>query len=101
MIAIDFLLNEDGDLDIQGGDFVTGESETQHVDDILIAAPGTFKNEPLVGVDLLNELNAPNGGEDINRVRKLIATQMELDGIGIVEMDFTSLEDFELKVERE
>lgn len=101
MIANDFLQDDDGDLSIQGGDFATGPSDTQHSSDILLAAPGTFKNEPLIGVDIVNELGAPAGAEDINRIRQLISENLALDGLEITDItDFTGLDDFELKVER-
>lgn len=98
--ATDFLLGDDDDLLIVGGDFAVGLSEEQHVNDILIDAPGSWKQEPTIGVDLINELNAPNGGEDINRIRKTINVNLSLDGVSIVDMNFKTLEDFELNVER-
>lgn len=100
MTAKDFILDDTGDLLIRNGDFVVDESDTQHLNDLLLAAPGTFKNEPLVGVDLLSELNSPAGPADINRVRKRIVTQLELDGLEITEMEFKSLTDFVINVER-
>lgn len=101
MEAKDFILDNNGDLLIKGGDFVVDLSDTQHVDDILIAAPGTFKNELLVGCDILTELNAPAGAADINRIRKRITTQLELDGLEITEMEIKSLADFNLSVIRQ
>lgn len=100
MEAKDFILDSNGDLLIKGGDFVVDFSDTQHVNDYLIAAPGTFKNEPLVGIDILSELNAPAGAADINRVRMKVTTQLEADGLEITELEFKSLEDFELSVIR-
>lgn len=45
----DVLLDENGDLLIENGDFSIGESDQQHVNCIFIAHPGHYKQFPLTG----------------------------------------------------
>jgi hypothetical protein len=45
----DILLDEDFDLKIENGDFVIAPSDQQHIQAIVIAHKGEFKEWPLVG----------------------------------------------------
>ena len=47
----DILLNEDNDLVIAGGDLAVGLSDEQHIQHILQAAPGHYKQWPLLGAN--------------------------------------------------
>ncbi len=55
----DFLLTEDNELTIQSGDLLVAESEYQHIKDILEAAPGHYKQYPLLGANIRNFQNGP------------------------------------------
>lgn len=45
----DLLLDENGDLAIENGDFVIGVSDQQHVEAVLLSNKGEYKEFPLVG----------------------------------------------------
>ncbi len=45
----DILLDKDNDLFVEQGDFVIGHSDMQHIDHIISAQPGEYKNFPLLG----------------------------------------------------
>lgn len=75
MARNDFLLNSEGDLDIQNGDFVTGAADDQHIGHILNATKGTYKQTPLLGVGIALELNGVLDGQ----LKRLIALQVEID----------------------
>lgn len=100
MEAKDFISDENGDLLIRDGDFVVDFSDAQHINDILISAPGTWKQHPLVGVDIVSELNAPGDGTNINAIRKRIQSQMEFDGLVVEEIKLNSLADFSIVANR-
>ncbi|MGC8825230.1 MAG: hypothetical protein ACP5PZ_11680 [Bacteroidales bacterium] len=51
-MAQDILLNDNYDLLITHGDLTIGNSDMQHVEAILLAYPGEFKNSPLTGVGI-------------------------------------------------
>jgi hypothetical protein len=72
----DILLDSDGDLQIQNGDFVIGKSDAQNALLILRAEKGTFKQFSLLGVGLVKYLNAPLD----STLRREIQLQMEADG---------------------
>jgi hypothetical protein len=82
MARNDFLLNEDGDLDIQNGDLVTGDANQQHISHILTATKGTYKQTPLLGVGISLELN----GELDIRLKRLITLQLEVDNYKILKV---------------
>lgn len=76
MARTDFLLDEDGDLKIVDGDFVTGDSDAQNVRLILIHTKGSFKQSPLLGVGLVAELNGLIDGS----VERRIMLNLQADG---------------------
>lgn len=80
MNVSDLLLNEDNDLDIQGGDFVVGESTQQHQQLILMANPGDFRAAPQVGVGIQQLIldDAPTAA-----IVSEIQAQMEADGMQV------------------
>lgn len=77
MAERDFLLGDDGDLQVRNGDFVTGESLTQEVALIMLTNKGEIRHDPLCGCDLLKMTNAR-----ITRARfeRLVRVQLERDG---------------------
>lgn len=83
----DILLGEDGDLLIRNGDFVVGESLTQEVGRILKLNQGELKNDPLLGVNMIELVNSQStaleietkvklhlkrDGKDFNEVKQLL-----------------------------
>ncbi len=74
-MAQDFILNAAGDLQISGGDFVVGSSDTQHVLDIIQSSIGSWKQFPLVGVGVMNYLKSQNG----QALGNVIKTQLQAD----------------------
>jgi hypothetical protein len=77
----DVLTNDSGDLVIENGDFVVDYSEEQHVQDILISAPGTWKQWPTVGVGIVMRQEKGYTREALDRLKKNIKLQLMADGI--------------------
>lgn len=50
----DILITNEGELKIENGDFVVENSTLQHQALILLANPGEFKEDPMVGVGIEN-----------------------------------------------
>jgi hypothetical protein len=84
MDAVDFIREADNEIKIANGDFVIGLSDEQHIEDLLIAAPGDVKQFPLVGVDISKAINGSVDGE----VRKEIRLQLVADGYDVTTIDF-------------
>lgn len=66
-----------GDLLIENGDFVIGLSDSQHVQDTIIADAGWWKQYPADGVGLLRYLNAASSYQPL---QKAIKQQLTIDG---------------------
>lgn len=77
MIAIDFLDDSDGDLKIENGDFIAGNSDNQHIADIIASFPGENKQFPLVGVGVMQYLNSTSRDQQLE---SSIKQQLESDG---------------------
>lgn len=79
MIAYDIRLDDDGDLYINTTtkDIELVPSDKRHVLDILSAAPGHFKEFPLVGWNPYKRLNARTSQVEINQSAK---QQLQSDG---------------------
>jgi phage baseplate assembly protein W len=80
MNSRDFLSDADGDILIEGGDFVVGDSDEQHVADILLSNKGDWRQNPAVGCNMVAFLKGNNSASLRERVRILIRTQLEYDG---------------------
>lgn len=81
---IDILLTEDNDIDLTGGDIALTEPTGQHKRDILLASQGDYKEAPLMGVGLIEHLNAESDGSPLREV----AEAMRRDGITIKKVAF-------------
>lgn len=77
MVAKDFLQDSSGDLDFLNGDFFIGESDKQHIADIVYSGPNWYKEFPQVGVNILTYLSGANVGPALTRNGQL---QLQADG---------------------
>lgn len=68
---------EQDDLAIDGGDFLVGTSDPQHVYHILLNSQGSYKQYPLTGVGKPRIINGTFDGA----LRREIQLQLESDGI--------------------
>ena len=75
----DFILDENGDLKIENGDFVIGDATLQNQDAILEFQKGELKEYPEVGVGLANALLDENPRNIITQIRR----QFRYDGLEI------------------
>lgn len=75
----DIKYDEHGDINLSTGDIVYTESTAQHQYDLLMAAPGDYKQSPLSGVDSGNDVNDNEPTMFLRSVRK----QMQSDGMNV------------------
>jgi hypothetical protein len=77
MKVLDILLNDDFDLDFQGGDVVVGEGTRQSQALILLSEPGEWRENPPVGAGIRNLVldDAPTAA-----ITSEIQAQLEADG---------------------
>jgi hypothetical protein len=73
---IDIKQTDDGDLDLTSGDIEWVEPTGQHQRDILVAAPGDYKENPPMGVDSVRYILDVDPAEYLRRIRK----QLSADG---------------------
>lgn len=79
ILVKDILTDDSGDLIIENGDFKVDYSDYQHIRDTTIAAPGHYKQWPLHGVNVRNEVNGVIDGE----FRKRERMHLESDGYNV------------------
>lgn len=80
---IDFLFRDD--LIVSNGDFSIGESDNQHVRDILLASKGEFKSSPEVGVGLESMLSTDEPNEFLIEAKR----NLQYDGMSVQNISFT------------
>ena len=56
----DILLDSNNDLQLYNGDFVIDNSDQQHVEHIVHAQKGEYKNSPITGFGVVNYLKKTN-----------------------------------------
>ncbi len=79
-MAKDILIGLDEDLSILSGDLDVGYSDEQHIEDILTASKGEYKQSPLVGVSIADYLMSPMASTNIAKLEREILLQLESDG---------------------
>jgi hypothetical protein len=89
---IDFLLDENGDLKFDNGDFATGYSDEQHQQNIMLANKGEFKESPELGVGLVAMLGDDLYTEFLIEAKK----NLQYDGMTINNIKF--MEDGKIEV---
>lgn len=57
-----------------------GESSEQHVEHLLLAQQGEYKQSPLTGIGILNYINAPMDTKRRGELERNIQLQLEADG---------------------
>ncbi len=91
----DFKLNTSRDLQIKDGDFVTGNTDQQNIELLLLSHKGAFKEHPILGVGITDYLKSP---EIISRLRleNEISNQLEFDNFSVKELDVNDLENIHI-----
>ena len=87
-LAKDIRFSDDNDdlfIDPQNGDFSITDSDTRHVNDIIEAYTGWWKESPTVGVGIRRS-SAQSGS--IQRVSRQIKIQMVSDGYNVTGIQF-------------
>jgi hypothetical protein len=70
MKVTDILLGDDNDLIIRDGDFAVGDSTQQHQKHLLMAEPGDYKQNPLIGIGAQSYLDDEGPGDLLRAMRK-------------------------------
>lgn len=83
LVMTDILLDEEGDVLIENGDFVFGEATNQNQELILVAHKGEFKESPELGVGISNALLSENLQDIINSIRR----NFEYDGMKVKKLE--------------
>jgi len=97
MKRTDILLNDLGDLRIENGDFVVGESDAQHVDLLLNSTKGSFLQNPEIGVGLINFLKKQN--TSLADMRRSIELNLKADGYKVNKLTIDKTGEFNLDYE--
>lgn len=90
----------DGDLKIANGDFMIGDADADHVEDIISSSQGEWKEFPLVGVSIDQYLNSAGQENEISRQVRLqlsgdgysqlgVITTRNVDGTFDIKVDAT------------
>lgn len=96
----DILLDNNLDLDIFNGDFVVGDGDEQHQEIILIASPGSFRESPLTGVNIMQYIKTGFTQAQIDELRQKIRIQLQYDGYVRSIVQINSFEDIQINAER-
>ncbi|RYD57026.1 MAG: oxidase [Sphingobacteriales bacterium] len=79
-MAVDYLLDDTGDLLFTGGDLAYGESDPQHIQDTINAYPGWWKEFPADGVGIRSYLNSSG---QMQKLAREIKIQLQSDGYAV------------------
>ncbi|WP_372747053.1 oxidase [Lutibacter sp.] len=82
----DILVDDSGNLRIENGDFVIGNSTLQHQQHIILAQKGEWKETPELGVGVETELNNENPRELLSKIRR----NFEYDGMTVKKLNIAT-----------
>jgi len=94
------LIIKNEDIYIKDGDFVVAESDTQHIEHILQSEKGYYKTLPLVGVGITKFLNMVKSPQEILKIKREIAIQLEMDGYLFEKIEIDNNGIINIKAER-
>jgi hypothetical protein len=83
----DFLNDDDGDMLINDGDFVSGLSDDKHVSDILSANKGFYRQYPTLGAGILRFLKKQDN--NLAEMKREIQVNLQSDGYKINDLTIT------------
>ena len=92
----DYILDQDGDLLIEDGDFVVGPSDQQHIEDILVSPQGDWRQHPLLGIGIFNYLKGANDNITRNAVKKRIRVHLAYDNYEVDTLDVSDLSNIDI-----
>ena len=92
--AVDISFKDD--LSIVNGDFALDESDSQHVEHILKADRGQWRQWPLVGAGLLRQIG---GSVRVQAVKQLIKLQLKADGMAVKSLSVTLGDELKVDVQ--
>lgn len=81
------ILLKDGDLGFVQGDFITGNSESQVIEHLLLANKGLYKNAPLSGIGIGKMLNAPMSQIQRSSIARDVKLQLMAEGFKKIAVD--------------
>ena len=84
----DFMLGADKDLSIENGDFVLDDSDAQHIKSILEANQGDYRQSPLIGYFIENDLKSNARQTEIIEARIRLA--LVADGYIVNKIEITN-----------
>lgn len=93
------VLHKEGDLLFQNGDFAVGVSDEQHINDIILHEKGNFRQNPALGVGIMQYLNSPHNTLARTELEGKVKRQLEFDGFSV--FDVRVLPNFELYINAE
>ena len=76
---MDIMLDNNVDLDLSTGDFRVDNNDKGHIESIILAQKGEWKQFPMIGVGIANFLNAPMSTSTRVALEKEIKLQLESD----------------------
>lgn len=82
-MPVDYLLDDDWDLQIAGGDFVKGPCNEQDITAMLISGKGNWKQWPLLGIGIQSRLEGAYTAADLARLKRDISLELEVDGFKV------------------
>lgn len=93
----DILLDDNNDICFENGDFLIGESTELEIERILLAFKGSFKEFPLLGVEIIRKLKSRESEQNI---RREVREQLNYDGFNEVDFKIENSESFTINAER-
>lgn len=82
-MAIDLLLDEDGDVYFEDGDFAIGDADQSHIEHIMLSERGNWFEHPFVGVGILGQVKSNTSRQQL---KQNIRRQLVLDGFSVKEI---------------
>lgn len=75
------------DLRIKDGDFAIHNGDITHVEHILLAHKGNYKQTPIIGIGIRDYVNSPATVFNVASFKRKVTAQMEFDGYQDVKID--------------
>ena len=92
----DIITDSTNDLIIENGDFKLNESDSQHVEHIITADKGQYRQWPLIGVGISRLINGNINSQSLKQVIKL---NLESDNYNVRLIEIDSIDKLSINVD--
>lgn len=87
-MAVDLLTDDIGEFQVKDGDFISGFSDAQHIEDTMFTSPADLKKDPVFGIGIRQFINSPFTSSTRGLLKKRIRLTLTSDNVSEIKINY-------------